>query len=206
MNLIGEKVILKNGEAAEILENDDEIIKLCINGVIKIYNFKISFIEGIIELVDSDLQQKVFFYIKSKMPKKMPRFWYTSASTTYSKLCRDYGFVLSKWPNFEGIHCPLYAANATKEGYGVWFIAYSNWTAIYDKNWSNIISGDEKIIVETYKKNTLRPYVISNEIRVVFAKNGSGIYEFLGLYQANDSIKNENKRIYENIWDDYPES
>ncbi len=206
MDLIGEKVILKNGEIAEILAHDDKIIILCVNGVNKTYNFKISFIEGIIELVDNDLQQKVLAYVKSLMPKKMPKHWYTSASETYSKLCRDYGFKLLKWQNFEGIHCPLYAENATKEDHGVWFIAHSNWTATYDKNWSNMISGDEKVIVETYNKNTFRPYVIPFEIRVVFAKNKNGIYEFLGLYQANDKINIENKRIYERICDDYPEN
>ncbi len=206
MDLIGEKVILENGEITEILAHDDNIIRICVNGVTKTYNFKISFIEGIIELVDSDLQQKVFAYVKSKMPKKMPRIWYTRASDTYSKLCSDYGFVVSKYLNFEGIHCPLYAANATKEDYGVWFIAHSNWTATHDKNWSNIISGDEEVIVETYNKNNFRPYVIPFEIRVVFAKNVNGSYEFLGFYQANDNINIENKRIYERIYDDYPES
>ena len=45
IDLIGEKVILENGEITEILAHDDNIIRICVNGVTKTYNFKISFIE-----------------------------------------------------------------------------------------------------------------------------------------------------------------
>lgn len=74
----------------------------------------------------------------------------------------------------------LFAPYATREGYGVWFLAHNNWTKTNNGFWQNEIFLEKQEIVESWPSRTSNYYDTS--IRIVFAKKDDK-YIFLGMYK-----------------------
>jgi len=97
------------------------------------------------------------------------------------------------------------ALNATKEGYGVQMLPYSNWTELkHDTGfWNNYIHGSGDTIEETWD------YIFNQKLfndkvrRLIFAKNKYGNYIFLGLYKCTKIDYKNKTRIYERILEQY---
>ncbi len=66
MKLEGEKIKFKNERIVEILEEDGDKISICIDGIIKKYNYKVAFKKGVFELVNEDLQREIIDKINSE--------------------------------------------------------------------------------------------------------------------------------------------
>ena len=214
MNLKGQKVKLRTGEISEIVEQEKKDgqsgynIVLLINEKCKNYDYEKSFKSGFIELIDEDLQRKVMEEINQPPPpytkvliSKGTHFG-TNAYNAYCNLCNKYEFHYSQRYAFAGKDRPLCACEVTKEKYGVWFIAHSNWTHTTDDHWKNEISDDEKLIVESWTENTHWTYGWVGEKRLVFAKRND-LYEFLGLFECTSKFGRE--KIYKRICDNYIE-
>lgn len=108
----------------------------------------------------------------------------TDSKKIYENYAEIFGWDISQSSQF-GWQTPLYARNATHEGYSVWCIAYSNLNAKKSGNWMNLIFGDT--IEELWKTRTydyLHDFS-DTTTRVVFAKNKKGQYEFFGVYKAD---------------------
>ena len=109
----------------------------------------------------------------------------TKAIDNYDRCCDLFGF---KW-HFRGSFAsqkPLYAKNATKEGYSVWMLAHSSLNESYiqvkssGRRWYN-----KFVDSDTIKKVwfDFDEYVEDNTIRITFAKSKQGNYIFQGVYK-----------------------
>ena len=131
------------------------------------------------------------------------------ARHAYQTLAREFDWDLD-CIDFFGTRRLLYVPDVTPEGFGVWFIAHSNFTSDNDPNeqWNNTIRGD--YIFEEWLSPipTYHKYLISDaSIRVVFSKKASGNYYFLGVYAVTNIEKNEKGnyvKTYERISTVYP--
>lgn len=127
----------------------------------------------------------------------------TKAQDIYDECCKQLGFK-SYYRGLFGMLQELYALNATKEGYSVWFLAHSNWTATSNGKWSNEIHDGIKYIDEFWDDTTIGRFKEDAEIRVTFAKKKNNKYVFLGIYKCLfiDDVKRVKR--YEIISDKYP--
>ena len=104
----------------------------------------------------------------------------TKAIDNYDRCCDLFGFKRHLRGSFAS-QKPLYAKNATKEGYSVWMLAHSSLNESYiqvkssGRRWYNkFVDGD------TIKKVwfNFSEYVEDNTIRITFAKSKQGNYIF----------------------------
>lgn len=116
---------------------------------------------------------------------------------------KAYGFAGEGLKKF-GWNNHMYAKDVTKEGYSVWMLAHSNWTDTKNEKWRNTITQDHKTIIEEWEQDA--PSLekeLPEEKRVTFAKDGSGVYQFLGVFSSKIDY-DERKKRYERISDKYP--
>ena len=133
------------------------------------------------------------------------KFYGYKAKAIYENLCESLGFNSDHKGKFGwGQH--LYSANSTKEGYGVWFIANSNWTKTKGGAWQNTIAGNLNWIEEKWDKH---PSEIANcfdsEHRIVFARDPHHAdgYIFLGIYEPVSYNEETHVRRYERVSSNY---
>ena len=126
----------------------------------------------------------------------------TAAKRIYLQCCQNFGFDEIKAGNF-AMQKTLYASNATIEGYGVWFLAHSNYTNTKNGNWENEFIDNDKILIETWDVAYASGLRFNEELntRVVFAKKEK-YYEFMGIYKWFQN--KENHRFFERISTIYP--
>lgn len=131
----------------------------------------------------------------------------TSAIAAYDYCCNKVGFLRSKRGLF-GRQRPLYAQNATRENYSIWFICHNQYTGTSNGRWNNIIHDDS--IEEEWLKEKPEPDPV---VRVTFARFPSaGGYVFLGVFRSDGTVeykrlstgKSGYVRIYKKISDVYP--
>lgn len=134
----------------------------------------------------------------------------TSSQTIYDNCCLKLGFKKAKrgcfgWPGL------LYSDYATKEGYGVLFLPYSNFNnqskdVEESKPWQNFISADLKYIKEVWKnKYKLENTSFNCKRRVAFIKQHNQQYVFIGIYICKKVNINESYVLYEQVSKFYPE-
>lgn len=126
----------------------------------------------------------------------------TKAQDIYDECCIQLAFK-SYYRGLFGMLKKLYALNATKEGYSVWFLAHSNWTATSNGKWSNEIHHGIKYIDEFWDNNTIGKLNEDAEIRVTFAKK-KNYYVFLGIYKCLYIDNQKRVKRYKIISDKYP--
>lgn len=142
--------------------------------------------------------------IAENNPLTAGRKYGTASDKIYEACIPAFGFAQEGVKGF-GWNKPLYAKAATREGYSVWMLAHSNWTDTENENWRNTISEGYRLITEEWDENKLGlENEIPGEIRVTFAKDGTGAYVFLGVFRC--TLIDLEKRIkkYELIHDKYP--
>lgn len=138
----------------------------------------------------------------------------TSALEIFDEGCKRYGFKKEKKGHF-GPQQILYATNATREGYSVWFLTHGSLTEPFGKckgNWWNVPYANGYI--EEYWKN---PTVSDGGMwkdhttRVTYIKTKNG-YVFAGIYIPYDEIKTKVidgttvwVKTYRKVSDVYPE-
>lgn len=128
----------------------------------------------------------------------------TRAIDIYDECCNSLGFHSFERGKF-GRQQELFAMNATKEGYCVWFLAHSNWTATKNGKWENEIFDSIKHIDEKWDDPMIKRFGEDAEIRVVFAKQKNGMYVFLGVYKCLFIDDDKRVKRYEIISDKYPD-
>ena len=199
------------------------------DGILKKYDYGTVFTRGVFTAVDQAIQKSImedienlntvsnkprtaFQHLNMGIPKAtqahptedqlLPMHPYGGvAKSIYDFCCKKFGFDESKRGCF-GKQKKLYAQNATKEGYAVWFLSNSNWTNTDNGVWKNTIEDDLELI--TQHSNDLKIEMASlGEIRVVFAKR-NGQYLFLGIYQCTSSDNIKKTDIYMRITSKYP--
>ena len=128
----------------------------------------------------------------------------TASNRIYEACIPAYNFSKEGLKEF-GWNNRMYAKAATKEGYSVWMLAHSNWTDTKHEKWRNTISDGYRLITEDWEAdaNGLEKE-IPDEIRVVFAKDSSGVYIFLGVFQCKKIDLEGRKKEYTLIYDKYP--
>ena len=113
----------------------------------------------------------------------------TNSKKIYENYAEAFGWDRFQSSQFGAQGQPLYAREATPEGYSVWCIAYSNLNAKRGGQWANNFSDDKEendTIKELWEYQThdfLHDYS-EMTTRVVFAKNQKGEYTFFGVYQC----------------------
>ena len=112
----------------------------------------------------------------------------TNSRNIYEEYADRYGWNKSQANQFGEEGLPLYAPTCTPEKYSVWCIAHSNWTEDAKGQWENEISYDRNTI-EEYWKDHLAVRASDYTIRVVFAKQSTRQYIFLGVYKPDSDIK-----------------
>lgn len=112
----------------------------------------------------------------------------THSQKIYLELCDKFGWNRNLANHFGNV-TPFYnfAENATKEGYAVWFLPYSNLTN-KSKNWTNFVSLNEITISQIGEKHKKQ----SQSIRVTFIKDQRFGYVFWGLFKLEPSQSNSN--------------
>lgn len=138
----------------------------------------------------------------------------TNSKNIYEDYAEKFGWDKRQANQFGKRGLPLYARNATPEGYNMWFIGHSNLTATKGGDWDNeILYGGEKIN-EYWKKIDNKADFYDMTHRVVFAKKKDGYYYFLGIYEVSEKpdltkqIEHNGKyvwvRRYRRICENYP--
>ena len=102
----------------------------------------------------------------------------------YDSCCSKLGFNRAKRDSFN-IRQIMFASRATPEGFAVWMLTHNDMTGDA-ASWANIIEGE--FVYEVWNKDESRS---NSDIRVTFAKQGSGEYVFLGVYKF-EGVKNIN--------------
>ena len=113
----------------------------------------------------------------------------TNSKKIYEKYAEMYGWDRRQSSQFGAQGQPLYAREATPEGYSVWCISYSNLNDKKGGQWRNRFSDDKDtndLIEELWEYRTHdRLHDFSETTtRIVFAKNRKGEYEFFGVYKC----------------------
>ena len=125
----------------------------------------------------------------------------TSAQTIYDEACRDLGWDTTKRKLF-GTMTDLYAEiKAHGKEFGVWFISKSNWNGKDTPLWKNII---DIPLVHQITTNIDHAFVGKRHIRVIFALDKKGNYQFIGVYKRKLINLDEMKETFELISDTYP--
>lgn len=119
-------------------------------------------------------------------------YYGTSATSIFSACCEAFSWDESEFKHF-GWNTPNYSDIATKEGYSVWFLAHSNWTATDNSKVRNVISEtyiEQLWDVVNHPKATTRK-------KLVFAKKDN-LYMFLGIYEfvGKDEIRVRAEKTY----------
>lgn len=127
------------------------------------------------------------------------------AQDIYDECCNSLDFNTFKRGKFGGQQ-ELFAMNATKEGYCVWFLAHSNWTTTKNGKWANEIFDGIKHIDEKWDNPMIKRFGEDKEIRVVFEKQNNGTYVFLGVYRCLFIDDDKKVKRYVIISDKYPEA
>ena len=132
-----------------------------------------------------------------------------SSQTIYDNCCLKLGFKKAKRGYF-GMRGLLYSDYATKEGYGVLFLPYSNFNnqskdVEETKPWQNFISADLKYIKEVWKNRDKLENTSFNCKRVAFIKQHNQQYVFVGIYKCKKVDINESYVLYEQVSKFYPE-
>ena len=136
---------------------------------------------------------------------KANRFYGFKAKDVFAKCCDELGFNEEVSKRFS-YRQRLYSSNASKEGYGVWFIANSNWTKSKGGSWQNTIAGNYSWIEEKWDKNPNQAIdCFDSEKRIVFAKdpNHYNGYIFLGVYEPVFFDERTKTRRFERIAAEY---
>lgn len=123
-----------------------------------------------------------------------------SASRIYQSFCENKAF---NW-NIEnkgsfGQQKPLYAQNCTREGYSVWFLAYSSYNLSKNEKrgvTNNIEAGTNNITVELDIGSKDAPIENTGEVMVTFVKNRKGQYEFWGVLSTKEGDVNKTVEPY----------
>ncbi|MGN1227007.1 MAG: hypothetical protein ACI4TX_00015 [Christensenellales bacterium] len=107
-----------------------------------------------------------------------------NAKEIYLYYCDILGFDECQINKF-GCHSKLYANTASKEGYGVWFLAHSNYTMDRKSNWDNKFVDSNNVIIENWKNYDTQDESIGDHLdtRIVFAKLDKQFYYFMGVYK-----------------------
>lgn len=124
----------------------------------------------------------------------------SQALAIYDDCCRQFGFKSSLRGNFAPQHL-LCADNATSDGYAVWFLANNNRNGLEAARWRNIIKSDVEIIEEWNVAPT--PEDMKEHVRVIFVKDSSGEYKFLGVFNCKFDVAS-NCRICTRFSNKYP--
>ncbi len=107
----------------------------------------------------------------------------SKAITTYDICCDRFGFKRAKRNNFEPMQ-PLFARNATTEGYSVWMLAHSSLVENYTTNrrWFNFVPDPCTIREVWLRADEDRGDTKDFAPRVCFMKTPEGKYVFYGVY------------------------
>lgn len=137
----------------------------------------------------------------------------TKAKDIYLNCCNSFGWDKSKANEF-GMMKPLYARGAADRGTkAVWFICKNNWyndllipvnsngKIIYKHR--NYIYDNLQCIEEYQQDSKLYPSDYPLQDRIVFVKNKSGQYVFLGVYRAKEPNSDRHDRTFYRIGYDY---
>lgn len=217
IDLIGEKVRVTGEnelfEVVEVDENTDTIV--VVNNHISKKLSLISFKYASLVLINKEKQEIMMEYIKNTVTEKPPivrkvepylisgKRYGETAQKIYLDCCDKIGFDRRLAGCFAK-QKPLYADNATKEGWPVWFLANSNFTGTRADRWRNKISVNFQYIEEswTYVDELKRDLSDLGE-RVVFAKI-DGSYIFLGVYVLEKQDDQKSLRIFKKVGETYP--
>lgn len=129
----------------------------------------------------------------------------TTAKDIYKAGVDNFDWDGSKTGKF-GQQKLLYDLDCTGEGYSVWFLPYSNLTAIKNKNanWENYISSDFKLIKESWNNiNSNVDFFYDNTKRITFIKQKNGQYVYIGIFQAQKIDPSTKCKYYKRIGEDY---
>lgn len=174
----------------------------------KRYSYSFCFLNGLFKAEDNEIQTQIMQELNKPIQKPKAdgllfmHSYGTTAENIYNMCCKKYGFD-NDYIWLFGRRQELYAMDATKEGYSVWFLAHSNWTESKGGKWSNEIKYGAKHITE-YWDNIDDRFNNDKRTRLVFAKKQNQ-YLFLGIYKF---VKNDWKtrtKEYEQISTSYPE-
>ena len=110
----------------------------------------------------------------------------TDSKELYGKYAEIFGWDIWQSSQFGAQGQPLYARDATPEGYSVWCIAHSNLNGTKGGRWRNKISDDKFTIEELWEACTHDYLHDFSEMatRVVFVKDKGKQYKFLGVYKC----------------------
>lgn len=170
-------------------------------------NFKEEEFEAFIKEVNSrkEIIEEPYYF---GLDERDGSFGY-QAYAIYLEMCDRFGWDRSVAGEF-GFKKPLYAGNATQEGYAVLFLAHSNFTGSTGGAWKNIIYDDK---IEEFWPRSLfyKTTHSSDEVRVVLAKKQDG-YHFIGVFKVDmDSLEEVSsykykqiKKVYRKISSKYP--
>ena len=119
-------------------------------------------------------------------------YYGTSATGIFSAGCEAFAWDISESKQF-GWNTPNYSDIATKEGYSVWFLAHSNWTATDNSKVRNVIS---ETYIEQLWDVPNHPAATTRK-RLVFAKKDN-LYMFLGIYElvGNDEVRVRGEKTF----------
>ena len=210
INLIGKTLCNKMGQKYVVVDqdNDNGYFFIQVNGEKKGYSIRVCFLNSVFKAEDDKVQSQIIQALNKPIQKPKTdgllflRPYSSSAEEVYNMCCTKYGFDRSfAW--LFGKRQELYAMDATKEGYSVWFLAHSNWTDTKGGKWSNEIKDGTNHIIEYWDKIDDR-FNNDKRTRLVFAKKQNQ-YLFLGIYKF---VKNDWKtktKEYEQISTSYPE-
>ena len=203
MQLVGQKVYFK-----------DERTKQHIIGEIIAINDNMMKIKWlmILEKKNTNISKEDDYYL-GDLDKKIQRITFTNltagrqfgsrASHIYNQCVYIANFEHTMMKDFE-LRTNLYAENASKEGYAVWFICNSNlFETGGSTHWKNTISDDWNEIREDWIKKSY-PMDLSNSTRIIFIKNKFGKYEFAGVYETTKIDTVERYKLYTRISKVYP--
>lgn len=216
VKLVGETVRDRTDKEYIVVAQDDEngYFSLNADNSLKTFSIRVCFLNGIFKAVNGDLQARILQELNKPniQPQVVPKrpveeLHYfqdcgAKAKTIYEMCCKRYGFKQEYSGKF-GLRQGLYAADATPEGYSVWFLAHSNWTGTENGKWKNTIKPLERIITEQWNHLDSRFYY-DNGIRIVFAKNKNMRYVFLGIYKVKGSNISTRTKEYELMCTKYP--
>lgn len=113
-----------------------------------------------------------------------------TAYKIYQALCKNevFGWAAEHKGKFSQQQ-HLYAQHATKEGFAVWFVAYSSYTGAKSKTrgiTNNLELNTNNIEEEWDYTTTDQPVDEENEITITFVKNRHGQYEFWGVMRKTE--------------------
>lgn len=128
----------------------------------------------------------------------------TNTRKIYEEFAGKFGWDMRQANQFGKQWLPLYARSATPEGYNVWCIGHSNWTASKGGNWTNEILRGGELINEYWDTvdRAFADFIDLKKYRVVFAKKKDGFYYFLGVYESAEkpdttkTVEHNGKNVY----------